>query len=151
MTPPGEGDWIDLSCEALDAGAAVAFASTPEAGGVALFVGCTREERRGDGVALAALEYEAYEAMALRQLRDLAGEARRRWPIARLALLHRLGRVGLGEASVLVAVSCPHRGEAFTACRWLIDALKADAAIWKREAWTDERRTWVGVPPTPPG
>ena len=94
---------------------------------------------------LVALDYEAYADMAAAQLRDLAGRARARWPVERLALLHRTGRVGLAAPSVLVAVSTPHRGEAFEACRWLIDTLKAEAAIWKKEVWADGSSSWVGA------
>ena len=92
---------------------------------------------------LTSLDYEAYPEMASRQLEDLAARARARWPILRLALLHRTGRVALGEPSVLIAVSTPHRSEAFDACRWLIDTLKAEAAIWKKEVWEDGKGTWV--------
>ena len=92
---------------------------------------------------LTSLDYEAYPEMASRQLEDLAARARARWPILRLALLHRTGRVALGEPSLLFAVSTPHRSEAFDACRWLIDTLKDDAAIWKKEVWEDGKGTWV--------
>jgi molybdopterin synthase catalytic subunit len=77
----------------------------------------------------------------------LAAQARGRWPIRKLALLHRVGRVAVGEPSVLIAVSAPHRGEAFDATRWLIDNLKSAAAIWKKEVWSDGSTTWVeGTP-----
>lgn len=113
------------------------------AGGVGVFLGCTRAETHADGRRLLALDYEAYHDMALKQLHDLAAEARRRWPIVKLAILHRVGRVGLGEPSVVIAVSTPHRGDAFDACRWLIDTLKRDVAIWKKEVWEDGGATWV--------
>jgi molybdopterin synthase catalytic subunit len=87
--------------------------------------------------------------MAEQQLRDLARAARERFPIVKLAMLHRTGRVALAEASVLIAVSCPHRGEAFDACRFLIDALKKDVAIWKKEIWSDGSGTWVHPRKTP--
>lgn len=114
-----------------------------DAGGVAVFLGCTRAETHADGRNLIALDYEAYEEMALKQMHDLAAAAREKWPIVKLAVLHRVGRVGLGEPSVLIAVSTPHRGEAFEACRWLIDALKKDVAVWKKEVWDDGDATWV--------
>jgi molybdopterin synthase catalytic subunit len=113
------------------------------AGGVSLFLGTTRAEQNGDGAELLALEYEAYESMAREQLQALAGRARERWPILKLVLLHRLGRVALGEPSVFIGVSTPHRAEAFEACRWLIDTLKAEAAIWKKEIWSDGEGSWV--------
>ena len=117
--------------------------SDAAAGGVAVFLGTTRAETRGDGRALVALDYEAYPEMAERQLRDLAARARERWPVVKLALLHRTGRVPLGEASVLIAVSTPHRAAAFECCRWLIDTLKAEVAVWKQEVWADGGTSWV--------
>ena len=143
-------DRIELSAAALDAASAIAFVSVPAAGGIAVFLGTTRDETRSDGARLVALDYEAYEALAHKQLIDLVAEARRRWPIVRCVVLHRTGRVPLAEPSVILAVSTPHRGEAFEACRWLIDSLKKLAAIWKQEVWTDGTRTWVeGAMPSP--
>ena len=127
----------------LNSGVAVRFVTDEAAGGIALFAGTTRAEQGPDGRRLLALDYEAYPEMAQRQLQDLAAGARRRWPILRLVLLHRTGRVALGEASVLIAVSTPHRGEAFEACRWLIDTLKADLAVWKKEIWEEGEETWA--------
>jgi molybdopterin synthase catalytic subunit len=115
----------------------------PSCGGIAVFLGCTRAQRHPDGRELLALDYEAYADMALRQMRDLADAARQKWPIVKLLMLHRTGRVGLGEPSVLIAVSTPHRSEAFEACRWLIDTLKQDVAVWKKEIWADGSGTWV--------
>jgi molybdopterin synthase catalytic subunit len=134
---------IRLQPHPLDVPAAVGFVTDARAGGIAVFLGTTRAEARADGVELAALDYEAYPEMASRQLEDLAARARGRWPILRLALLHRTGRVALGEPSVLIAVSTPHRSEAFDSCRWLIDTLKSEAAIWKKEVWADGKGTWV--------
>src|SRR2546423_18165 len=82
-------------------------------------------------------------AMATKRMHELARRARERWRIVSLAILHRSGRVALGEPSVLIAVACPHRAEAFEACRWLIDTLKAEVAIWKKEVWSDGTGTWV--------
>jgi molybdopterin synthase catalytic subunit len=89
------------------------------------------------------LEYEAYPEMALKKLAELEDHARARWPILDVALVHRVGRLDLGEISVVVAVSCPHRNEAFEACRWLIDTLKELVPIWKRESWADGTEEWV--------
>ena len=136
-------DLISLTPDPLDAARCVAFVTDPHAGGVAVFLGTTRAERRNDGVDLVALDYDAYGEMATRQLHDLAARARGRWPVLKLALLHRTGRVALGEPSVVIAVSTPHRAEAFEACRWLIDTLKAEAAIWKKEVWSDGSGSWV--------
>ena len=136
-------DWIQLQPEPIEAGAATRFVSVPEAGGIAIFLGTTRAERSADGGALVALDYEAYDVMALERMRDLARRARERWPVRRLAMLHRVGRVALAEPSVLIAVACPHRGEAFDVCRWLIDTLKAEVPIWKKEVWDDGGERWI--------
>jgi molybdopterin synthase catalytic subunit len=136
-------DWIELNAEPIDAGRAVAFVSTPAAGGIDVFLGCTRAETGPDGRRLVALDYEAYTEMAMKQLRLLASEARARWPVVRLAILHRVGRVELAQPSVVIAVATPHRAESFDACRWLIDALKVDVPIWKREVWDDGSGSWV--------
>jgi molybdopterin synthase catalytic subunit len=139
----GESDWIEITADALDAGRAASFVADARAGGIAVFAGTTRAERNAAGRDLVALDYEAYVEMATAQLRDLAARARTRWPVLRLAILHRVGRVALAEPSVVIAVSTPHRGEAFDACRFLIDTLKAEVAIWKKEAWDDGTGTWV--------
>jgi molybdopterin synthase catalytic subunit len=111
------------------------------AGAVCTFLGTVREitgTRR-----TVALAYEAYPEMALKKMAELETEARRRWPVIELALVHRVGQLDLGEVSVIVAVSCPHRQDAFEACRWLIDTLKEVVPIWKRENWEDGSQEWV--------
>src|SRR2546423_6824097 len=128
-------DWIDLTAEPLDPQDAAAFVSDPRAGGIAVFLGTTRAESNEAERPLIALAYEAYPDMVQPQLQDLAVRARQKWPIVKLALLHRVGRVALAEPSVIIAVSTPHRQDAFEACRWLIDTLKSEAAIWKKEIW----------------
>jgi molybdopterin synthase catalytic subunit len=120
------------------------------AGAVCSFLGTVREmtgDRR-----TASLDYEAYPEMALKKMAELEDEARRRWPILEAALVHRVGHLELGEISVVVAVSCPHRGQAFEACRWLIDRLKEVVPIWKKEVWADGTEEWVhpGVGPSAP-
>jgi molybdopterin synthase catalytic subunit len=142
-----EADWIELHDAALDVARAVEFVSAPEAGGVAVFLGTTRAETHADGRELVALDYEAYWRMAVMQMQDLAMRARDRWPVVRLAILHRTGRVELGKPSVVIAVATPHRGEAFEACRWLIDTLKAEVPVWKKEVWADGSGTWVHPEP----
>jgi molybdopterin synthase catalytic subunit len=136
-------DQIGLTSEPLAPSRAIAQVTDPAAGGIAVFLGTTRAETSAEGRTLLALEYDAYPEMAQKQLVDLARQARDRWHISRLAILHRTGRVAVGEPSVLIAVSTPHRAEAFQACHWLIDSLKADAAIWKKEIWQDGSSTWV--------
>lgn len=143
MTKAPADDWIELSADALDVARAVAFVQVPAAGGIDLFLGTTRAEAHADGRPLLALDYEAYPAMALKRLGELAAEARRRWPVCRLVVLHRTGRVPVAEPSVAIAVSTPHRAASFEACRFLIDALKVDVPIWKQEVWADGAGTWV--------
>src|SRR5437879_4186118 len=118
-------DLIAIQAEPLFVQAAVESVSHGRAGGIDVFLGATRAETSSDGKSLVALDYEAYTDMALAQMTELARRARARWPIERLAVLHRVGRVGVGEPSVIIAVAAPHRNEAFDACRWLIDTLKA--------------------------
>lgn len=137
-----EHDWVQLQSEAIDVSSAVRFVTDANAGGIDVFLGTTRAETR-ENQDLLALDYDAYGEMALGQMRDLARAARARWPVCRLAILHRTGRVAVGDPSVVIAVSTPHRAQAFEACRWLIDALKADVAIWKKEVWADGTARWV--------
>ncbi len=133
--------WTALSHVPLGVGEAYAFLTSPEAGGVAVFVGTTR--RWTDGRETERLRYEAYEPMALAELGRLADEATARWPLAACCLLHRLGEVPVAEASVIVGAASAHRAEAFAACRWLIDALKERVPIWKREVFADGTEAWV--------
>ena len=109
----------------------------PDCGGVVLFLGTVRDLT--DGRVTVALDYEAYPGMAEKKLAEIEQETRRRWPVGEIALVHRLGRLDVGEVSVAVAVSCPHRAEAFEACRFAIDRLKELVPIWKKENWADGR------------
>jgi molybdopterin synthase catalytic subunit len=111
------------------------------AGAVCLFLGTVREITGEKRTAL--LEYEAYGVMARTKMEELEAEARRRWPVIEAAIVHRVGRLDLGEVSVVVAVSCPHRGHSIEACRWLIDTLKEVVPIWKKEVWADGSEEWV--------
>ena len=104
-------------------------------GALALFVGVVRNENAGRPVL--RLEYEAYEEMALSEMQAIEREARRHWPITEIRIVHRLGRMAIGEASVAVAVASPHRDEAFEACRFAIDTLKRTVPIWKKEFYAD--------------
>src|SRR5262249_46302600 len=126
----------------------IAFVERPEAGAVVTFSGNVRNHNRGRGVEY--LEYDAYRPMAARKMREIAEEAVRRWD-GRSAMRHRGGRLAIGEASVLVAVSCAHRGDAFAACRFAIDTLKETVPIWKKEVW-EGGEVWIEgegeAPPT---
>jgi molybdopterin synthase catalytic subunit len=132
---------IELTHAAIDTAALLEQARHPEAGAVLLFLGTTRELTAGRQTV--ALDYEAYAAMAERRLSDLEAEARRRWPVILCAIVHRLGRVPATEASVAIVVATAHRHDAFAAGEWLIDSLKTDVPIWKREEWADGRTEWV--------
>lgn len=136
-------DRIAIVPEPIAVEDAIAFVSDGAAGGACVFLGTTRSEHDASGRTLMSLDYEAYPEMAQRQLQELARGARQRWPVIKLALVHRVGRVAVGEASVLVAVSTPHRAEAFECCRWLIDNLKAELAVWKKEVWEGGEATWA--------
>jgi len=136
MQPPRSGDeWLGLARGPLPVGRAADWAVRPDCGAVVLFSGTARDHAPGrPGVR--ALEYEAYEEQVVPRLQTVAGEARARWPaIGRVVLLHRVGDVPIGESSVVVVVSAPHRAEAFAAARFCIDALKASVPIWKHEVW----------------
>jgi len=132
---------IEISSSPIDAAAVTERVRSPHAGAVCTFQGTVRD-LTGDRRTV-SLRYEAYPEMALKKMADLEEEARRRWPVIELALVHRVGDLDLGEVSVVVAVSCPHRDQAFEACRWLIDTLKEVVPIWKRETWEDGEQEWV--------
>lgn len=141
LPPVGGGDAGDagapgvvcarLTAEALDVARLVSEVGAPSCGGIVSFVGVVRAVDEGRPVV--ALAYEAYDRVAQEQLMAVAREAARLWPMARLALEHRTGRLVVGEASVAIAVACPHRAEAFACCRHLIDRVKEAVPVWKRE------------------
>lgn len=132
---------IALTHEPIDTSALLTQVTSPLAGAVVLFLGTVRE-MTGDRRTL-ALNYECYPEMAERKLAELEAEARMRWPLIECVMVHRLGRLELTEASVAVAVSSPHRGDAFAAGQWLIDTLKVVVPIWKQELWADGTSEWV--------
>jgi molybdopterin synthase catalytic subunit len=132
---------VEITTHAIDTESLIAEVSSPKAGAVVLFLGTTREFT--DGRQTASLDYECYPEMARRKLMQLEAEARTRWPLAACAIVHRIGRLEIGEASVAVAVSTPHRDAAFAAGQWLIDRLKEVVPIWKKENWTSGDSQWV--------
>ncbi len=137
---------IEITAEPIDHAAVTERVRSERAGAVCSFLGTVRE-MTGDRRTL-ALDYEAYPVMAEKKMAELEAEARQRWPVIELALVHRVGHLELGDVSVVVAVSCPHRDQAFEVCRWLIDTLKEVVPIWKKELWADGSEEWVhpGLP-----
>ena len=133
LIPPVSGGAFRISATPLDLGAAVAEAASDEAGAVATFVGTVRRSSRGRAVLY--LEYEAYEEMAEPMLARLAGELTAKHGLCEVAIHHRIGRVEIGEASVVIAVSAPHRAAALDACREAIDTLKTTIPLWKKEVY----------------
>lgn len=132
---------VSLTNDPLDPFALLSLVESNDAGAVVLFLGTTREFTRGRRTA--SLDYECYAEMAEKKLAELEAEARRRWPIVGCAVVHRLGHLELGEASIAIAVSSPHRADAFAAGQWLIDTIKEVVPIWKCENWADGTREWV--------
>ena len=136
---------IKITKEPLSLSAIYQAVEDNSAGGAALFVGRVRD--MADGRQVKRMTYEAFESMALQEMKKLAEAAEKKWPIKKMALVHRIGMLELGEPSVIVAVACEHRKEAFEACRFLIDALKKTVPIWKKEFGPDGS-VWVeGVVP----
>ncbi|MEX0818016.1 MAG: molybdenum cofactor biosynthesis protein MoaE [Pirellulaceae bacterium] len=140
---------IDLTEQPIDTQDVLRRVSSPQAGAVVLFLGTTREFTRGRQTLL--LNYECYAEMAKKKLAELDAEAQQRWPLVGTAIVHRIGQVALGEASVAIAVSSAHRQDAFDAGEWLIDTLKQVVPIWKQEHWADGATEWVhpGIEPSP--
>ena len=128
--------------ERLDVGALIGDAQRPECGAIATFVGTTRTDE-SEGAAVEYLEYEAYRPMADRKLEEIGAEIEERWDVRHVSIVHRLGRVDPGEASVAIVVGAPRRGPAFEASRYAIERIKEVVPIWKREVWSDGY-VWVG-------
>jgi molybdopterin synthase catalytic subunit len=132
---------IEITREIIDHVSLTERVRSNLAGAVVTFLGTVRELT--DGKQTSSLEYEAYPEMAERKMREIDAEARGRWPIIETAIVHRVGHLELGEVSVAIAVSCPHREQAFEACRYLIDRVKEVVPIWKRENWATGESDWV--------
>ena len=146
LIPPvaGGADCLRLCDAPLDAGEAVRAVSGDGVGGIATFLGVVRRVSAGRSVQ--ELRYEAYREMAEAEFRRIAEQAAASWPGVRVAILHRVGTLEVGQTAVVVAASAPHRAEAFAACRFAIDALKERAPIWKKEIGEDGA-TWIGMGP----
>jgi len=137
---------VTLTREPIAAGKIVAAAKRGDDGAVVVFDGIVRNHSRGRPTL--HLDYEAYEEMAIRQMQELAGKARQRFAVRQVIMVHRLGRLEIGETSVLIVVASAHRSAAFEACRWLIDNLKQTVPIWKKETFVDGA-VWAPGDPFP--
>jgi molybdopterin synthase catalytic subunit len=143
VIPPvsGGSGHYEITEREITADALVDLVRSPECGAVAVFVGTSRRMSRGREVAY--LDYDAYPEMATRKMRQIGEEIRQRWGVERVAIRHRIGRVDLGEASVIIAVATEHRADGFEACRYAIDRLKEIVPIWKKEVWVGGGE-WIG-------
>lgn len=133
--------FVELTDQPIDSDQLTKFVTTPRSGAVILFLGTVRELTQGKKTI--ALDYDAYPQMAVSKMNELIDEAAENWPIQKVAIIHRTGHLDLAEASVAIAVSCPHRGETFEAGRFLIDELKIRVPVWKKENWDDGSTEWV--------
>lgn len=132
---------IALTKDIIDHHALTEQVRRSDCGAVVTFLGTVRDLT--DGKLTVALDYEAYPGMAEKKLAEIEQDTRERWPVGDIALVHRLGHLEVGEVSVAVVVSCPHRAQAFEACRYAIDRLKELVPIWKKENWVDGSTEWV--------
>ena len=137
---------VEITRTVIDSAAIAEGLKVGADGAVCTFDGIVRNNTRGRETVY--LDYEAYEAMALQQMQGLAAEAKERFGVRDVALVHRLGRLYVGETSVLIVVASAHRGAAFDACRWLIDTLKKTVPIWKKEQFVDGA-VWADGEPFP--
>jgi len=133
--------WSDVTCDPVDPAAALARVGAAEDGAAVLFLGVVRNENEGRPVS--GMEYEGYAEMAREQLAAIVAEAARRAGSERVAAVHRLGALDVGDVSVAVAVSAPHRAEAFDAARYVIEQVKARLPVWKRERYLDGEPEWL--------
>ncbi|XP_062516570.1 molybdopterin synthase catalytic subunit-like [Corticium candelabrum] len=135
-----EDTWVLLTDEQLSINDATSFVVCSSTGAVSVFVGTTRDLFEGKKVV--KLQYEAYTPMAVKKIKKVCQDIRVKWPVHRIAVLHRLGVVSVSEASVIIAISSIHRQEAIEAVHYCIDMLKAQVPIWKKELYEDGNETW---------
>src|SRR3954447_5928622 len=149
LLPPVSGGAVrvGITCEKIDPHQIVPAMERPEYGAIVMFDGIVRNNSRGRKTLY--LDYEAYEAMALKQMEELTDEALEKFAVRDVRIIHRLGRIDIGESSVFIAVASAHRAAAFDACRWLIDTLKKTVPIWKKEFFQDGA-VWADGEPFPP-
>ena len=132
---------IRVTAKPLSVDEALASVADPGAGGTCVFVGTVRDH--SDAGDVTGLRYEAWNELAVKRLEELADEMLEKWPLRKVAILHRTGDLAIGEASVVIACSAPHRADAFDACRHGIERLKQDVPIWKKEALVSGESHWV--------
>jgi molybdopterin synthase catalytic subunit len=132
---------IHVTAEPLSVDDVLAAVADPGAGGTCVFVGTVRDH--SDAGDVTGLRYEAWDELAVKRLEELAGEMLQKWPLRKVAIHHRTGDLAIGEASVVIACSAPHRADAFEACRHGIERLKQDVPIWKKEALVTGEAHWV--------
>jgi len=140
---------IEITSQPIDTTAVLESVKSIQAGAAVLFVGTTRQFT-GDRETL-KLDYECYESMAIKKMSEILDQAAAKWKIESCSIVHRVGTVELGQASIAVAVSSPHRNDSFEAGRWLVDTLKTEVPIWKREYWADGSKEWVHPEGATPG
>jgi MoaE-MoaD fusion protein len=143
MIPPVSGglDRFDVTESPLSLDALSRSVAQESSGAIASFLGIVRKQSRGREVL--HLDYEAYREMAIAKMREIGQEIRSRWPVDEIAIVHRVGRLTIGEASIAICISAPHRREALAACTYAIERVKATVPIWKKEVWSDGSE-WVG-------
>ena len=141
LIPPVSGGAFRLTDEPIDPSAVIREVTTPEAGGIATFIGTTRIHSRGRTVHY--LDYEAYGGMAEQVMAEIADELKRKHELCEVAIAHRTGRVDIGDLSVVIAVSAPHRADALAACKEAIDTLKQTVPLWKKEVY-EGGEEWLG-------
>ena len=144
LSTPDTNDHFQITFAPLSLEELYRLADHPHNGAIVVMSGTVRDQT--DGKAVLSLEYQAYEPMALKVFQTIATEIRKQWPeVNRIAIHHRTGHLQIGDISVLVAIGCPHRAEAFAACQYAIDTLKHNAPIWKKEHWADGSSSWVNI------
>lgn len=144
LTPTHAGDHFAVTFAPLSLDEVYRLADDAANGAVVVMSGMVRNNT--EGKAVIALEYQAYEPMAIRIFQQIAAQIRQTWTdVTHVVIHHRTGKLQIGEISVLVAVGCPHRSEAFAACKYAIDTLKHNAPIWKKEHWSDGSSSWVSI------
>lgn len=134
-----------ITSDDIELGDVIRAVETGDAGAIVHFLGVVRNNTEGREVSY--LEYEAYPPMAEKKMAEIAQEIHEKWGLNRVAMIHRVGRLEIGEVSVAVAVASPHRKEAFEACHYAMNRLKQIVPIWKREVWTDGEEEWVEPDP----